>query len=364
MPVAPDAADVRVEVLVAGGDRARGVGRGQVLAAHPDVQRGQLVVLQGRGEGRDELLLLDGVGHRGDRASDLGAVADGQGLAAVGRAERLELVPVVAVAGVGDTEHAGPRAGQLTGGGGLRGAAGVVVLARHDHHVGLELRLVGQRAGGLAHGGPERGLAPPLLIGGRADLVDGRQQTGGIGGEALQQHALVVGGVDRELLGERPVVGPSTDPLACGLLGRGQRARRVHRLGGVEDQRVGDEPLRGHLLGLDRGHPVVVDADGALEGVGLRTGPDERRRVGRRVERVDGAHLPERGVGGLGPDGRGQAQQGQGEDGGGDAPERAGAHWPTVLRLKPSGWKTSWPRRMPRSASFSANLGRTPVAFR
>jgi len=29
-----------------------------------------------------------------------------------------------------------------------------------------------------------------------------------------------------------------------------------------------------------------------------------------------------------------------------------------------SGWKTSGPRRMPRSASFSANFGRTPVALR
>ncbi len=221
-----------------------------------------------------------------------------------------------------------------------------------------------QGAGGLPERGPQRGLAAGVVGVRGTDVVEALVQQGLVGRQRLDEVALVRGGVEGEALGGTG----RGDPLASGVLRRGQGAGLVHGLGRVEDQggarRHGlVQELGARDLGL-----CTVDGDGGR--LPTRAGgevDDTGLAGGGVVAGTDAPDLRERLVGRLRRPGRSKGEHGEDDRDRGQPRDlhATGGHWPpTARREKPSGVKTSWPSRMPRSASFSANFGRTPVALR
>ena len=143
----------------------------------------------------------------------------------------------------------------------------------------------------------------------------------------------------------------------------------AHGVAGVDhvDDADGDADV-GQLRGLHARDWLAVLLH--LVGRRRRRGPDGQHgdvRVGvlQRVDRADHEALVLIGA----RDARQPREQRDDEDDDSSEtevsePEGRAHQTAEALRAKTSGWKTSGPRRMPRSASFSANFGRTPVALR
>ncbi len=359
--------DLRLQVLGAGGHatrRERGTLGG---AAHVELERvptglgvravgGDVLVAQCRGH------LVEGLRDAGGQRRDEQPAARGPD-----QGREAALVELVLL-GDADGEHRAGAVDRVAAGRSCRGVRGVVAAVGDQDHVVLERGRTGEQGGGRGHAVPHGGVRLGVTV----DRVDLLVELGGVVGEALHDLGREAEGHEAHLVAGRLAV----DELVHLLLGGLEATVGDHRAGDVdgEDQRAvhagGAQELRGRGADLR-----TVLAERELLEVGGCTVVGEVDRDGGRVGRVDLVDLELVGallgrlVGdapvGLGERARRDARDDHGAQRQGRSQSTQPAHLaPTARRVNCSGWNTSAPRRIPRSASFSANLGRTPVALR
>ena len=334
-----------------------GGGRRRVTDLDLDVGH-RLGLVAGRGLVGEDVLLVDGRRHRRAHLVERLGVARGQESASSPFDDVLEPTGVEAFAL--EADDVGRCTGVAQGPDGVAGGAdrGEVAATRHHDHAGLGVGCVGgQELGRARDPVPEDALAVGLQL---ADRVEDPRAVRGQGPDG---HDPVGEGHD-----------PDRNVARQALDDRGDRVAdvghdRVHRLGGVDGDDHG--PARagggqGHDVARERALAAVVGDDGAgqVALVALVGNGQAHDVAAGRVDATDGQVrrgglvVGREGDGRAGQDGRGE----QAAEGGAQDPHRA----EPIIWCPPegSGWKTSGPRRMPRSWSFSVNLGRTPVALR
>ena len=322
-------------------------------------QVGHRADLGGGRERHGELLGVHGRGGLGDQVAQIGPRLGGEDQPAVVAHHGVERAEARAGPLELDREQRRSRVGHRTVGRRPGSTHGVAVGGDH-HDVGLVAAALVERAAGPVDGPPEGGAVEVGLVGRRRHPVDGGQHPLGVGGQALDLLGAAGGGVHAdELLGALRLAAP-LDPLPGRLLGRHQGPAAVHGAGGVEHQGDGGGVDGGGGRGRAVTHRRAVVGEQGRAGVGRVAGVQELDGGRGRVGGVDHAHL--QGVaagraGGGGPGERGHRAHQHGHAGrehshrappGPGAGRPGGGHGHAIARrAKPSGWKTSWPRRMP-----------------